>query len=311
MVIWLDSQIPNFEWSDIASVVAAICCWGYCRRSPAKLQLDAHRSAERLIPIILLLFSERVLPWMRRRKQIVSSNKLQKARKHRKRCTSGATDRRKHRARGQEPRGGKRHSRTDNAKAWPRKVAAMGMKHTLAVINQMEADGILTRYAIAGAIAAYNYIEATATDDLDILASFDRSPGLISLTPIYSYLKAKGYEEHHGEGIVIEGWPVQFLPVADALDAEALANAVEIEMKFPGDERTVKTRVLRPEHVVATALRVGRPKDFGRIAQFLNEAILDLGTLCDVLGRHGLVNAWRLYCARAGIADPCRVQGQP
>ena len=51
----------------------------------------------------------------------------------------------------------------------------MGMKQTLAVVNAMEADGIIGRYAISGAIAAYNYIEAAVTDDLDILVSFDRA----------------------------------------------------------------------------------------------------------------------------------------
>ena len=49
----------------------------------------------------------------------------------------------------------------------------MGMKQTLDVINRMEADGIIGRYAIAGAVAAYNYIEPALTNDLDILLSFD------------------------------------------------------------------------------------------------------------------------------------------
>jgi hypothetical protein len=49
----------------------------------------------------------------------------------------------------------------------------MGVKQTL-VINTMEADGVIGRYAISGAVAAYNYIEPTVTDDLDILVSFKR-----------------------------------------------------------------------------------------------------------------------------------------
>jgi hypothetical protein len=49
----------------------------------------------------------------------------------------------------------------------------VGMKQTLDVINQMEADGIIGRYAVAGAVAAYNYIEPALTNDLDILVSFD------------------------------------------------------------------------------------------------------------------------------------------
>lgn len=71
----------------------------------------------------------------------------------------------------------------------------MGMKQTLDVINRMEADGIIGRYAIAGAVAAYNYVEPTVTEDLDILVSFDQPSGarsgLVTLGPILSWLKAK------------------------------------------------------------------------------------------------------------------------
>ena len=106
----------------------------------------------------------------------------------------------------------------------------MGMKQTLNVINRMEADRIIGRYAIAGAVAAYNYIEPTVTEDVDILIAFDSGPrqpqsGLVTLGPILSYLKDKGYSEFRKEGILIEGWAVQFIPVASDLDAEALAKA--------------------------------------------------------------------------------------
>ncbi|MGA2129698.1 MAG: hypothetical protein ABSG76_26495, partial [Xanthobacteraceae bacterium] len=92
----------------------------------------------------------------------------------------------------------------------------MGMKQTLDVLNRMETDGIIRRYAIGGAVAAYNYIAPAVTEDLDILVSFYSSPGsiqpgLISLGPIYEYLRRKGYGDFHKEGLVIEGWAVQFL----------------------------------------------------------------------------------------------------
>lgn len=93
----------------------------------------------------------------------------------------------------------------------------MGMKQTLEEIGTMEAAGVIGRYAISGAVAAFNYVEAAVTQDLDILISFDEaltqgSSGLLSLSPIYSYLRSKGYEEHRKEGIMIGGWPVRFLP---------------------------------------------------------------------------------------------------
>jgi hypothetical protein len=65
----------------------------------------------------------------------------------------------------------------------------MAIKETLEIINAMEADGVIGRYAIAGAVAAYNYIEPAVTDDLDILIAFDEVPhqaktGLVTLAPI-------------------------------------------------------------------------------------------------------------------------------
>ena len=184
----------------------------------------------------------------------------------------------------------------------------MGMKQTLDVLNAMEADGIIGRYALAGAVAAYNYIEPTVTEDLDILVAFRQPSGqgiasMISLTPIFSYLKAKGYAEFRKEGIVVEDWPVQFLPVADALDAEALAQAEEILIDEP--QGSVRTRVLRPEHLAAIALRVRRPKDLVRITQFLEENVIEHSALCDVIERHGLKNAWTLFCKQTGITNPC------
>src|SRR5438067_6863844 len=61
----------------------------------------------------------------------------------------------------------------------------------------------------------------------------------------------------------------------------------------PGPEpaRSVTTRVLQPEHIVAISLTVGRPKDFLRVAQFLEEDAVDRKLLSDVLGRHGLTDA--------------------
>jgi hypothetical protein len=192
----------------------------------------------------------------------------------------------------------------------------MGMKQTLEVINAMEADGIIGRYAIGGAVAAYNYIEPTVTDDLDILVSFretaDRpKSGLITLSPLFAYLKAKGYQEHRKEGLVIEGWPVQFLPVASELDAEALAQAQEVEIQINEAEGSVSTRILRAEHLVAICLRVGRPRDLIRITQFLEEDAVDLSALSELLGRHHLKEVWQAFCNRIGIADPCHIQREP
>ena len=193
----------------------------------------------------------------------------------------------------------------------------MAIKETVEIINAMEAAGVIGRYAIAGAVAAYNYVEPAVTDDLDILISF-REPhqqtdaGLVTLAPIFSYLKQRGFDQHRKEGIVIAGWPVQFLPVANDLDAEALAAAEEVEIAVNETAGSlVQTRILRAEHIVATSLRVGRPRDLIRITQFLEERAVDIGALCEVLQRHQLMLAWQSFCRRTGIPDPCAVDLKP
>jgi hypothetical protein len=191
----------------------------------------------------------------------------------------------------------------------------MGMKQTLDVINRMEADRVIGRYAIAGAVAAYNYIEPSVTEDVDILIALESTPqaqsGLVTLGPILSYLKDKGYSDFRKEGILIEGWAVQFIPVANSLDAEALANATDVDLEVNPGEGSVSTRVLQPEHIVAIALRVGRARDRSRIIQFLEEKAVDIAALCDVIGRHGFGNEWASFCRRVGIADPCAVKSVP
>lgn len=182
-----------------------------------------------------------------------------------------------------------------------------GIQDTFKVINRMVADGIIGRYAVAGAVAALNYLEPTLTQDLDILISVagleDRpKTGLVTLEPIFAYLRGTGYSQFVGEGVVVEGWPVQFLPVASPLDAEGLAQAINIEVET--DEGPLLVSTLRPEHLVATALRVGRPKDRIRIMQFLESDAVDLKALQSVLQRHKLVDEWRAFCASTGISDP-------
>lgn len=66
---------------------------------------------------------------------------------------------------------------------------------------------------------------------------------------------------------MIEDWPVQFLPVASPLDEEALEQAIELDIEAPGDP-PLKARCLRAEHVVATAVKLGRLKDLARIEAF-------------------------------------------
>lgn len=178
----------------------------------------------------------------------------------------------------------------------------MAIQDTIRVLNRMAAEGVIGSYALAGAVAAYNYIEPTVTDDLDVLVALAPDPSggsLVTLAPIISWLRTAGYAEFHHEGIIIEGWTVQFLPVASRLDAEALEQAVTITLDPDG--QTTPVRIVRAEHLVAKALEVGRPKDFTRIAQFAEEGAVDIAALNKVLERFGLAERWNAFRRRAGL----------
>jgi len=182
-----------------------------------------------------------------------------------------------------------------------------GLTNTFRVINGMVTDGIIRSYAVAGAVAALNYIEVASTEDLDILVSIDdfqEAPsGVATLEPLFSYLRIRGYGEFKKEGVVVEGWPVQFLPVASDLDAEGLSQAVQIEVEVGEGSAQIKISTLTPEHIVATALRIGRPKDRERILRFIEAKAVDLKVLRDVLNRHNLRVEWSKFCYRMDLPD--------
>src|SRR3990172_12706791 len=99
------------------------------------------------------------------------------------------------------------------------------MEQTLSVLNALEREGILGRYAIGGAMGATFYTEPVLTFDLDVLVVLPRTTsGLLTLAPLYEALRTRGYMEE-GECVDIEGVPVQFLPAYNALLEEALKGA--------------------------------------------------------------------------------------
>jgi len=181
------------------------------------------------------------------------------------------------------------------------------LRRTIEVVTQLAKKQVIGSYAIAGAVAAINYIQPMLTEDLDILISIDgfekHISGLLLLAPIGKALAEMGYTERTNVGYKIEGWPVQFLPVASPLDEEALEQAIEIDVANEG-EAPLKARCLRAEHVVAVALKVGRLKDLARVQAFLDQNVVNLNRLKIVLERHDLMTAWREFCLKAAIKNP-------
>src|SRR5208337_1667645 len=104
----------------------------------------------------------------------------------------------------------------------------MNIREVIKIINQMQADGVMERYAVGGAVGATFYLEPVATLDLDVFVAFKPEAGSNNVSPqrIYDYLTTRGGTVQ-GEYIVISGWPVQFHSPAGPLGDEALAQAVE------------------------------------------------------------------------------------
>jgi hypothetical protein len=166
----------------------------------------------------------------------------------------------------------------------------VSVAQVIALINQMEADGVIDRYAVGGAVGATFYLEPVATLDVDIFVAFREEPGqlLISPQPILDYLVARG-AVLEGEYIVVAGWPVQFLPPTSPLVEEALAEAVAVDVE------TIPARVFTAEHLAAVALQTGRAKDKARLLQFIEAGAIQVEIFQNILARHGLVDRWQEF----------------
>ena len=163
------------------------------------------------------------------------------------------------------------------------------MEATLKVLNELEREGVISRYAIGGAVGAIFYMEPFLTYDLDVFVLLPQTAGgLLTLSPIYEALKRRGYAEE-GECLLVEGMPVQFLPAYNPLLEEALAESRETRYA-----ETV-TRVLRPEHLAAIMVQTGRDKDRQRFSTFMQEAEQDADYLRVVLERHQLTERFNLW----------------
>lgn len=166
----------------------------------------------------------------------------------------------------------------------------MSIRDVIITINQMEADGVIDRYAIGGAVGATFYLEPVSTFDVDVFVAFRAEPGqlIASPKPLFDYLASHGCSMK-GEYVMIAGWPVQFLPPTGPLAEEALADAVE------ADVDGVAARVFNAEHLAAIALQTGRAKDKARLLQFIEEGALDTERFQEIVRRYDLVGAWTKF----------------
>ncbi len=166
----------------------------------------------------------------------------------------------------------------------------MRIREVIETINQMQADGIIDRYAIGGAVGATFYLEPVSTLDVDVFMELHASQGLLVVdpSPIFQYLKEKGCAME-GQYMVVADSPVQFIPPGNPLAEEALDEAVKKEIE------DTPTWVFTAEHLAALALQVGRTKDKLRIMQFIEAGKLDMERFQSIIERHQLEERWREF----------------
>lgn len=164
------------------------------------------------------------------------------------------------------------------------------MKETLELLNRMKREGVLEDYAIGGAVASIFYIEPATTYDLDVFVRLpeDHESSLTILNPVFAWLEKEGYD-FLGEHILLEGIPVQFIPVYNNLLKEAVENASVLRYD------NVPVRVIAPEYLIAIMFQVNRKKDRERAIRFFEEYEIDENKLVRILKEHDLLENYNNF----------------
>jgi len=165
------------------------------------------------------------------------------------------------------------------------------------VLELLVDEGSLKHYAIGGATAAGFHGEPLATRDIDVFVFIDPPSGslLVTLEPLFSRLVELGFSEFEEEGLLIHDLPVQFLTVSSDLETEAVQDAVIAEWEHH------RIRVMRPEHLAAIALTVGRPKDRARLVYLVSLTAFDRKLFLKILERHDLSTRWHDWANGLGL----------
>lgn len=162
------------------------------------------------------------------------------------------------------------------------------VERAIGLANEAVERGLVGSYAVAGAFAFIYYGEPFETKDLDLMMHLSLTPGgLVDVAPVFRHF-VEGGAVAEGQFLRLSRILVDIVPAADALDEEALREAVETRVGRHA------ARILTAEHAVAIAVRTGRARDHMKIARLLASApdALDHRRLEDVLRRHRLLEAW-------------------
>lgn len=105
-----------------------------------------------------------------------------------------------------------------------------------------------------------------------------------------------GFSEFDEEGLLIHGFPVQFLSVTPELETEALENAI----LFAWEGHQV--RVMRPEYLAAISIATGRPKDRARFVYLASLKTFDNVLFENILVAHNLLESGHQWKISLGLS---------
>ncbi len=166
------------------------------------------------------------------------------------------------------------------------------MRLALETLLQLQSEALLQRFAIGGAIAASFYVEAVATEDLDVFAFIAPQPsGFVLLTPLYDRIKTLGGRVHN-EHIIIGSWPVQILPAFNPLIEAAVLHAPMQTFE------SIQVPVISADYLAAIALQLGRAKDYQRVDALIAAGACSMQTLNALIATHNLQDRWESYVQR-------------
>jgi len=161
-------------------------------------------------------------------------------------------------------------------------------KEAIVAINQMEADGVVERYAVGGDSAASLYLDSVSPRHLEIVVPIPTLPGqaLVSPSKIFEYLLGHG-AIFEGQFMRIGDTRTLFVPPSTPLLEEALREAPLRRIEG------VPARVFSAEHLAAIAFQSGRAN--ARLLEFAAADVLDVDRFQEIITRHDLLDRWREF----------------
>lgn len=164
------------------------------------------------------------------------------------------------------------------------------LEKVLNVIKSLKKKGLVEEYAISGTYAALYYIEPVLTYDLDVCCVFSADKKIVDLSALYTFISNTVPCQVEKEYIVACGIPIQIITAEqNSLSEEAVLNAREVTYK------SVKTRVVKLEYLIAIAIQLGRPKDIAKLPLMIEQGNPDKEELKKILEKYKLTEKWKAF----------------